>query len=171
MGYSLRVNHKKLAGASHPRRDDQFRHITELRERCAADNVPVISVDTKKKELVGAFRNPGAKWIAAPNGSRTTTFAPRPRPRHPLRHLRPAGQCRHRLRRSMDGRGRCLDNVFIERLWRSLKYEAVYLHELADGFAAEQVISEWMTFYSDVRPHSALGGCTPAEAYREERAA
>ena len=42
---------------------------------------------------------------------------------------------------SMDGRGRCLDNVFIERLWRSLKYEAVYLHELADGFAAEQVIS------------------------------
>ena len=55
---------------------------------------------------------------------------------------------------SMDGRGRCLDNVFIERLWRSLKYEAVYLHELADGFAAEQVISEWMTFYSDVRPHS-----------------
>ena len=37
---------------------------------------------------------------------------------------------------SMDGRGRCLDNVFIERLWRSLKYEAVYLHELADGFIA-----------------------------------
>ena len=57
---------------------------------------------------------------------------------------------------SMDGRGRCLDNVFIERLWRSLKYEAVYLHELADGFEAE--IGTWMTFYSDVRPHSALGG-------------
>ena len=72
---------------------------------------------------------------------------------------------------SMDGRGRCLDNVFIERLWRSLKYEAVYLHELADGFVAEQVISEWMTFYSDVGPHSALGVRTPAEAYREERAA
>ena len=49
--------------------------------------------------------------------------------------------------------------------------EAVYLHELADAFVAEQVISEWMTFYSDVRPHSALGGRTPAEAYREERAA
>ena len=66
MGYSLRVNHKKLAGASHPRRDDQFRNITDLRERCAADNVPVISVDTKKKELVGAFRNPGAKWDRSP---------------------------------------------------------------------------------------------------------
>ena len=72
---------------------------------------------------------------------------------------------------SMDGRGRCLDNVFIERLWRSLKYEAVYLHELVDGFEAEQVIGTWMTFYSDVRPHSALGGRTPAEAYGEERAA
>ena len=56
MGYSLRVNHKKLAGASHPRRDDQFRNITELRERCAADNVPVISVDTKKKEHVPQSR-------------------------------------------------------------------------------------------------------------------
>ena len=66
MGYSLRVNHKKRAGASHPRRDEQFRHITELRERCAADNVPVISVDTKKKELVGTFRNPGAKWDHSP---------------------------------------------------------------------------------------------------------
>ena len=72
---------------------------------------------------------------------------------------------------SMDGRGRCLDNVFIERLWRSLKYEAVYLHELSDGFAAERVIAAWMTFYNHVRPHSALGGRTPAEAYGEERAA
>ena len=45
------------------------------------------------------------------------------------------------------------------------------LHELADGFEAERVIGTWMTFYSDVRPHSALGGRTPAEAYGEERAA
>ena len=42
------------------------------------------------------------------------------------------------VRISMDGRGRCMDNIFIERLWRSLKYEAVYLHELTDGFAAER---------------------------------
>ncbi len=68
---------------------------------------------------------------------------------------------------SMDGRGRFLDNIFIERLWRSLKYEAVYLHELADGFAAERVIGEWMWFYNTQRPHSALGGRTPAEAYGE----
>ena len=65
----------------------------------------------------------------------------------------------------MDGRGRCLDNVFIERLWRSLKYEAVYLQELADGFAAQRVIAEWMEFCNEVRPHSALDGRTPAEAY------
>ena len=49
---------------------------------------------------------------------------------------------------------------------RSLKYEAVYLHELADGFVAQRVIDEWIEFYNEVRPHSALGGRTPAEAYR-----
>ena len=51
------------------------------------------------------------------------------------------------IRCSMDGRGRCLDNAFIERLWRSLKYEAVYLHELADGFAAQRVIADWIDYY------------------------
>ena len=62
---------------------------------------------------------------------------------------------------SMDGRGRCMDNIFIERLWRSLKYEAVYLHDLADGFQARRVIGEWIDFYNAERPHSALGGKNP----------
>jgi len=66
---------------------------------------------------------------------------------------------------SMDGRGRCMDNIFIERLWRSLKYEAIYLHELTDGFVAERVIGEWIYFYNTERPHSAFDGRTPAEAY------
>ena len=66
---------------------------------------------------------------------------------------------------SMDGRGRCMDNIFIERLWRSLKYEAVYLHELSDGFKAQRVIARWMEFYNTQRPHSALADATPAEAY------
>ena len=56
------------------------------------------------------------------------------------------------IRISMDGRGRCMDNIFIERLWRSLKYEAVYLHELTDGFHAERVIGEWIGFYNTERP-------------------
>ena len=66
---------------------------------------------------------------------------------------------------SIDGRDRCMDNIFIERLWRSLKYEAVYVHELSDGFQAQRVISRWMEFYNTQRPHSALAGSTPAEAY------
>jgi len=66
---------------------------------------------------------------------------------------------------SMDGRGRCMDNIFIERLWRSLKYEAIYLFELTDGFKAERVIDEWINFYNTERPHSALDDQTPAEAY------
>ena len=66
---------------------------------------------------------------------------------------------------SMDGRGRCMDNIFIERLWRSLKYEAVYLHDLTDGFVAERVIGTWIDFYNNERPHSALDDMTPAEAY------
>jgi putative transposase len=70
---------------------------------------------------------------------------------------------------SMDGRGRCMDNIFIERLWRSLKYEAVYLHELTDGFKAERVIAEWIDFYNTERPHSALGDQTPAETYGANR--
>ena len=53
-----------------------------------------------------------------------------------------------------------MDNIFIERLWRSLKYEAVYLHEMTDGFAPERLIGDWMEFYTTERPHSSLGGWT-----------
>jgi putative transposase len=70
---------------------------------------------------------------------------------------------------SMDGRGRFMDNIFIERLWRSLKYEAVYLHEMTDGFVAERVIGDWIDFYNTERPHSSLDGQTPREAYWRDR--
>ncbi|WP_198005472.1 IS3 family transposase [Sulfitobacter sp. EE-36] len=66
---------------------------------------------------------------------------------------------------SMDGRGRYLDNIFIERLWRSLKQEAIYLQEISDGFQARRVIKGWMTFYNTERPHSALDRLTPDDAY------
>ncbi len=72
------------------------------------------------------------------------------------------------IRISMDGKGRCLDNIFIERLWRSLNYEAVYLHEIADGLTARRLIRDWVRFYNLERPHLALDGRTPAEAYRSE---
>jgi hypothetical protein len=66
MGFSLRVNHKKLSRGSPKQRDAQFAAIAELRERFAADRSPVISVDTKKKELVGCFKNPGVAWSREP---------------------------------------------------------------------------------------------------------
>ena len=65
--------------------------------------------------------------------------------------------------------GRCLDNIFIERLWRSLKYEAVYLRELADGFEARRIIGEWIDFYNTERPHSALGLCPVNRIHSETR--
>jgi putative transposase len=66
---------------------------------------------------------------------------------------------------SMDGRGRWMDNVFIERLWRSLKYECVYLNAFEMGSEARAGIGRWIDYYDAVRPHSALGGRTPAEAH------
>jgi putative transposase len=66
---------------------------------------------------------------------------------------------------SMDGKGRWMDNVFIERLWRSLKYECVYLHAFETGSEARAGIGRWVTYYNAERPHSALGGRTPLEAH------
>ncbi len=69
---------------------------------------------------------------------------------------------------SMDSKGRCLDNVFVERLWRSLKYEEVYLHAY-DGVAdARDGIGRYFGFYNDERPHQALGYQTPAAFYAGE---
>ena len=69
------------------------------------------------------------------------------------------------IRISMDGRGRWMDNVFIERLWRSLKYECVYLNAFETGSEARTGIGRWITYYNDNRPHSAFGGRTPDEVY------
>ena len=69
------------------------------------------------------------------------------------------------VRVSMDGRGRWMDNVFIERLWRSVKYECVYLHAFETGGEARAGLGRWISYYNADRPHSALGGRTPAEAH------
>ena len=64
----------------------------------------------------------------------------------------------------MDGRGRYLDNIFIERLWRSLKQEAVYLHEITNSFQVKRIIDDWIGFYNSERPHTALDKRTPDTA-------
>jgi len=66
---------------------------------------------------------------------------------------------------SMDGRGRWLDNRFIERLWRSVKYEDIYLQDYGDGLAAGRGLGRWFDGYNQERPHQALGYATPAEVY------
>ena len=66
---------------------------------------------------------------------------------------------------SMDGKGRCIDNVFVERLWRSLKYEEVYLNDYDNLVDARAGIGRYWTFYNDRRPHQALGYQTPASFY------
>ena len=80
------------------------------------------------------------------------------------RVLRDAG-----VRVSMDGVGRAIDNVFIERLWRTLKYDHVYLNPADSGNACRDGITEFLTYYNEDRPHSALNDATPDEVYYQSR--
>ena len=68
---------------------------------------------------------------------------------------------------SMDGRGRWLDNVFVERLWRSLKHEDIYLNGYGDGREAKVGVGAWFAFYNSARPHQALGNRTPMAVWRD----
>jgi len=68
---------------------------------------------------------------------------------------------------SWSGRKRCYDNILVERLWRTLKYEEVYLHAYSDGWEAEISLARFLWRYCHVRPHSSLGGKTPYAVYTE----
>jgi len=70
------------------------------------------------------------------------------------------------IKLSMDGKGRCLDNVFVERLWRSVKYEEVYLKAYVSLVDAHAQLDTYFRFYNERRPHSSLGDATPGETYR-----
>jgi len=74
LGYRLRVNHKKTAGKSHPQRNTQFEYIAAQRRLCGQRAVPLISVDTKKKEMVGPFKNAGAVWSRVARAVRDHDF-------------------------------------------------------------------------------------------------
>jgi putative transposase len=71
------------------------------------------------------------------------------------------------IRISMDGKGRCIDNVFVERLWRSLKYENVYLMAYAGPWEARDGIGRYFDYFNEERSHQALANRTPMEVYRE----
>lgn len=74
----------------------------------------------------------------------------------------------YNIKISMDGKGRWIDNVFIERLWKSLKYECVYLQEFVSYIDAKKSIGDWLNFYNNVRPHSVFNGQTPNEVYNKK---
>lgn len=71
----------------------------------------------------------------------------------------------HSIQISMDGKGRWIDNVFVERLWRSVKYEDVYLHSYGTMIEAKDGLTKYFRFYNQIRPHLSLDGRTPDEAY------
>jgi putative transposase len=73
----------------------------------------------------------------------------------------------HGIQTSMDGKGCWRDNVFVERLWKSIKYEEVYLHAYDTVSAAHQGLERYLTFYNQTRPHQALDGQTPDQVYDE----
>ena len=68
---------------------------------------------------------------------------------------------------SMDGKGRCMDNIFIERLWRSVKYEEIYLKEYETVDALRKSLAKYFHFYNQERPHQTFGQATPLEVYRQ----
>jgi putative transposase len=70
---------------------------------------------------------------------------------------------------SMDGVGRAIDNVFIERLWRTLKYDHIYLNPAENGIACRAGIATYLRYYNEERPHSSLNDRTPDEVYYESR--
>ena len=102
------------------------------------------------KEALGRYGNPGI--FNTDQGSQFTSS-------EFIQTLLDAG-----VKISMDGKGRWYDNVMIERLWRSLKYDCVYLHAFETGIEARTKIGEWIRRYNEERPHSSLDDQTPHEA-------
>ena len=73
----------------------------------------------------------------------------------------------HDVQISMDGKGRCMDNIFVERLWRSVKYEETYLKEYESADELRKALAKYFHFYNQERPHQTFGEATPLEVYRQ----
>lgn len=73
----------------------------------------------------------------------------------------------HQISISWDGKGRALDNIFVERFWRSVNYENVYPNRYEDGLALRQGLDKYMTYYNERRPHQSLGYKTPVKVLAE----
>jgi putative transposase len=71
----------------------------------------------------------------------------------------------HHIAISMDARGRCFDNIFVERLWRTIKWEEVFLHDYLNGNEAYRNLAVYIPFYNEERPHQALDYKTPSEVH------
>lgn len=71
----------------------------------------------------------------------------------------------HEIRISMDGKGRALDNIMVERLWRSVKYEEIYLHEYESVAALKKALNQYFHYFNYERPHQSFGDSTPTEVY------
>lgn len=123
------------------------------------------NVDRDAQDIAGVATRPTMAFVTTKSEDQLDKQA-----RHPLRERLVRGCTRlnspgmdHHPDRS--GRGRFLDNNFIERLWRSLTQEAVYLEEIQDGFRARHVTGSWMRSYDTERPYSSVENRTPGEAY------
>lgn len=75
----------------------------------------------------------------------------------------------HNIQISMDGKGRCMDNIFIERLWRSVKYEEIYLNDYATADDLRKALRAYFHFYNCERPHQTFDGATPLEIYQQSK--
>jgi putative transposase len=75
----------------------------------------------------------------------------------------------NQIKISMDGKGRALDNIFVERLWRTVKYESIYLNAPSSGTILWQQLNHYFYFYNNERPHQSLGYKTPASIYKAQK--
>ena len=105
------------------------------------------------------------KIMNTDQGSQFTSFAWTDRLKRVGTRISPLAHETCAAGQRMDGKGRCLDNIFIERLWRSLKYECVYLHAWETGSQAKAGVAKWVAFYNHQRPHAAHGRQPPAMVY------